>query len=77
MGSLLALGIINSVLFFFMYQWSLKHVSAFIVASTTYLSPLSAALFAIPFFGEKLSVTLVLSAASIFLGSYFILTEKK
>lgn len=77
MGSLLALGIVNSVVFFFMYQWSLKHVSAFIVASTTYLSPLSAALFAIPFFGEKLSVTLVLSAASIFLGSYFILTEKK
>lgn len=77
MGSLLALGVINSVLFFFMYQWSLKHVSAFIVASTTYLSPLSAALFAIPFFGEKLSMTLLFSALSIFLGSYLILTEKK
>lgn len=77
MASLVALAVINSVLFFFMYQWSLKHVSAFIVASTTYLSPLSAALFAIPFFGERLSMTLVLSAASIFLGSYFILTEKK
>lgn len=77
MSSLVALAVINSVLFFFMYQWSLKHVSAFIVASTTYLSPLSAALFAIPFFGEKLSVTLILSAFSIFLGSYLILTEKK
>ncbi|MFZ2025967.1 MAG: DMT family transporter [Microgenomates group bacterium] len=77
MSSLVALAVINSVLFFFMYQWSLKHVSAFIVASTTYLSPLSAALFAIPFFGEKLSVTLVLSAFSIFLGSYLILTEKR
>lgn len=77
MASLVALAVINSVLFFFMYQWSLKHVSAFIVASTTYLSPLSAALFAIPFFGERLSMTLGLSALSIFLGSYFILTEKK
>jgi len=75
--SLIALGAANSVLFFFLYQWSLKRVSAFIVASTTYLSPLSAALFAIPFFGEQLSTVLIMSAASIFLGSYLILTEKK
>jgi drug/metabolite transporter (DMT)-like permease len=77
MASLITLGVINSVLFFFLYQWSLKYVSAFIVASTTYLSPLSAAVFAIPFFGEKLSITLIISAASIFLGSYLILSEKK
>lgn len=75
--SLIALGAVNSVLFFFLYQWSLKRVSAFIVASTTYLSPLSAALFAIPFFGEQLSSVLLISAGSIFLGSYLILTEKK
>jgi len=75
--SLFALGSINSVLFFFLYQWGMKHVSAFAVASTTYLSPLSAALFAIPFFGEQLSSTLIISAASIFLGSYLILSEKK
>ncbi len=75
--SLLALATINSILFFFLYQWSLKHVSAFIVSSSTYLSPLSAALFAIPFFGEQLSMTLLLSATGIFLGSYFILTEKR
>ncbi|MFZ2206838.1 MAG: DMT family transporter [Microgenomates group bacterium] len=77
MLSLLALAVINSVLFFFLYQWSLKYVSAFIVASTTYISPLSAALFAIPFFGEQLSTTLLLSAVSIFIGSYLILSEKK
>lgn len=75
--SLCALGVINSVVFFFLYQWSLKHVSAFVVASTTYLSPLSAAVFAIPFFGEQLSSVLLISAASIFIGSYLILTEKK
>lgn len=77
MASLIALGSINSVLFFFLYQWGIKHVSAFIAASVTYISPLSAALFAIPFFGEQLSVTLLISAASIFVGSYFILSEKK
>jgi len=76
-ASLLALATINSVLFFFLYQWSLKQVSAFIVASTTYLSPLSAALFAIPFFGEQLSTTLLISAMTIFIGSYLILSEKK
>jgi len=76
-SSLLALATVNSVLFFFLYQWSLKHVSAFIVASTTYLSPLSAALFAIPFLGEQLSTTLLVSAMTIFIGSYFILSEKK
>lgn len=77
MLSLIALGSINSVLFFFLYQWGIKHVSAFIAASVTYISPLSAALFAIPFFGEQLSMVLVLSAFSIFIGSYFILSEKK
>jgi drug/metabolite transporter (DMT)-like permease len=75
--SLLALATIKSVLFFFLYQWSLKQVSAFIVASTTYLSPLSAALFAIPFFGEQLNTTLLISAMTIFIGSYLILSEKK
>lgn len=75
--SLIVLGVVNSVIFTFLSQWSLKRVSAFIVASSTYLSPLSAALFAIPFFGEQLSSVLIISAVSIFFGSYLILTEKK
>jgi len=76
-GSILSLAILNSVLYFFLYQWSLKRLSAVIVASSSYLGPLSAAFFAIPFFGEKLSATLLLSATSIVIGSYLILTEKK
>jgi len=75
--SLLALAVVNSVLFFFLYQWSIKKVSTFIVSSTTYISPLATALFAIPLFGERLSVTLALSAMSIFVGSYFILSENQ
>lgn len=77
MGSLLALASINSILFFFLYQWSIKHVSAFLAASTAYLSPLSTALLAIPFLGEQLSMTFLISATSIFIGSYLILSEKK
>lgn len=76
-ASLVALSILNSVIFFFLYQWSLKHVSAFIVSSSAYLSPLATAVFAIPFFGEQLSGVLLISAASIFIGSYLILTEKR
>ncbi len=77
MGSLVTLATINSILFFFLYQWSIKHVSAFLAASTAYLSPLSTALLAIPFLGEQLSTTFLISAASIFIGSYLILSEKK
>lgn len=76
-ASLVALSILNSVIFFFLYQWSLKRVSAFIVSSSAYLSPLSTAIFAIPFFGEQLSGVLLISAASIFIGSYLIITERK
>jgi len=75
--SLLILGTANTILFFFLYQWCLKHISAFIVSSSSYLSPLATALIAIPFFGEQLSTTLLISAVSIFIGSYLILSEKK
>ncbi|MFH0772965.1 MAG: DMT family transporter [bacterium] len=77
MFSLLVLATINSVVFFFLNQWSIKHVSAFVVSSVAYISPLSAALFAIPFFGEQLSMTLLVSALCIGIGSYLILSEKK
>lgn len=75
--SIVALGSINSVFFFFLYQWSIKKVSAFMVSAAAYLSPLSAATFGIPFFGERLSITLIMSAVGIFIGSYLIVTEKR
>jgi len=75
--SIVALGSINSVFFFFLYQWSIKKVSAFMVSAAAYLSPLSAAAFGIPFFGERLSITLIMSAVGIFIGSYLIVTEKR
>lgn len=75
--SIVFLGSINSVFFFFLYQWSIKKVSAFMVSAAAYLSPLSAAALGIPFFGERLSVTLIFSAVGIFIGSYLIVTEKR
>jgi len=75
--SLCALGLVNSIVFFFLMQWCLRQVSAFTVAATAYLSPLSAAVFAIPFFGERLSTPLLVGAACIGIGSYLILSEQK
>jgi len=73
--SLLFLVIFNSVLFFFLYQWSIKLASPFAVSLSTYLSPLAAALLAIPLFGEKITIQLMISALLIGISSY--LTFKK
>jgi len=75
--SVIALGVLNSGIMVFLYQWAIKNTSSFAVSSATYLSPLSAGIFAIPFMGEKLSVTLLISAFCISIASYLIITEKK
>jgi len=75
-ASILALALLNTIILIILYQWVIKRASAFAVASATYLSPLSAALFAIPFLGETLSVPLLLGAVCISIGSFILLTEK-
>lgn len=62
--------IVNSVLMHFFYQWGTKHSTPFTAASVVYLGPLTAALVAIPLFGEKITLTLLISTAFIFLGFY-------
>lgn len=68
--SLLALVILNSLIMFFLLQWSIHHSSPFMVACSSYLGPLVAALLAIPLFGEKLSPALLISTGLIFFGFY-------
>ena len=75
--SIITLGVLNSGAMVFLYQWAIKNTSSFAVSSATYLSPLSAAFFAIPFMGEKLSVTLGVSAFAIGVASYLIITDRK
>ncbi|MFA5136615.1 MAG: DMT family transporter [Patescibacteria group bacterium] len=74
--SLLYLVFFNSILFFFMYQWAIKLVKPFSVSMSAYLSPLSAALLAIPFLGEKISLQLILSGALIAVSSYMAFRKK-
>lgn len=59
-----------SVAMLFLYQWGIKHSTAFTAASVGYLSPLTATLVAIPLFGERLTLSLLLSAGLIFVGVY-------
>ncbi|MBI4157745.1 EamA family transporter [Candidatus Woesebacteria bacterium] len=67
---ILGLAFINSVGMLFLYQWGIKNSSAFAAASVGPLSPLVAALIAIPLFGEQLTPLLILSGATIFTGVY-------
>ncbi len=68
--SLIYLICMNSILFFFLYQWAIKHVKPYSVSMSAYLSPLAAASIAIPFFGEQVSVQLIISALCIGASAY-------
>jgi len=70
-GSIMALGFLNSTLCFLFYQWGLKYVSAFVTSTAAYISPFAAASLAIPLFGEKITWQLILSALLIFGSSFF------
>lgn len=72
--SLLALALISSVLVFFLYQWLIKHTSAFIPSLLSYPVALVAGIIGIIFFGEKLTVTLILGGALIMLGVFLATT---
>jgi len=74
-ASLILLITLNSIVFFFLYQWAIKLVKPFSVSLSSYLSLLATAVIAIPLFGEKITVQLVISGLLIGVSSY--LTFKK
>lgn len=74
--SLLLLVLLNSILFFFLYQWGIKLASPFMVSVSAYLSPLAAASLAVPLFGEQITIQLVLSALLIGVSSYLTFRKK-
>lgn len=73
--NLFLLTVLNSILFFFLYQWAIKLVKPFSVSLSSYIGVLATALLAIPLFGEKITPQLVASGLLIGLSSY--LTFKK
>lgn len=71
--SLFAVGI-ASVVFIFLLQAGIKRTSAFIASLFTYVGPLSAAVTAVPFLGEKITINLVLGGLLILLGVFLATT---
>jgi len=69
--SLLSIAFFNSVLFFGLYQWVIKHTSAFISSLILYTTPIIAAFTGIIFFNERLTFNLVAASILIFLGVFF------
>jgi drug/metabolite transporter (DMT)-like permease len=73
--NLICLVVLNSILFFFLYQWAIKLVKPFSVSLSSYLGVLASALLAVPLFGEKITLQLAVSGLLIGISSY--LTFKK
>lgn len=73
--SLFLLVVLNSISYFFLFQWALKMASPYTVSLASYIGPLAAAALAIPFFGERITLQLVISAVLIGISSF--LTLKK
>ncbi len=74
--SLMFLLLFNSFIFFFLYQWCIKHVSPFMVSLSSYLSPLAAGFVAIPLFGETITLQLLMSAVLIGISAYITFRNK-
>lgn len=69
-GSLLAVGVISSALMFFLIQFTILKTSPFVASFFQYLGPLSSAITAIPFLGEKPTKSLVISGILIIIGVF-------
>lgn len=68
---ILTLALISSVIFWFLYQWVIKHTSAFVTSLTIYLSTAVGATIGILFFGEKLAPTLLAGGLLIVIGVFY------
>lgn len=68
--SIICLILLNSVAMMFFFQWGNKYTSPFVVAITTYLSPIITVLAAIPLLGERITGVLIISFTLICLGLY-------
>jgi len=74
--SLIALITLNSIAFFFLFQWAIKRVSPFMASTTTYFGPLSAAFFGVLLLGEKITIPLITSAFFICISAFFTFVNK-
>ncbi|MEK7581073.1 MAG: DMT family transporter [Patescibacteria group bacterium] len=68
--SIIAAAVISSVGFFILSQWLIKNTSAFISSTFIYPTTLSALVYGIIFFGERLSLVIILASILILVGVF-------
>lgn len=68
--SLLALAVFSSIIFFYLYQWLIKHTTAFISSLVLYPTTVVASIGGVVFYGEKLTFSLVLGGLLVILGVF-------
>lgn len=67
---LISVVLFNSVIFFYLYQWLVKHTSAFISSLSLYLVTVFASAAGIIFFNEKLTTSLIIGVVLVVFGVF-------
>ena len=68
--AILAIAFLSSIVFFFLNQWLVKHSSAFISSMLLYPTTLSAIIYGIVFFKEKLEISIVIGGLVMLIGVF-------
>lgn len=68
--AILAMVFVSSIGFFFLNQWVVKHSSAFVSSMLLYPTTLSAVIYGVIFFKEKLEISLIIGGAVMISGVY-------
>lgn len=65
---------VAAVIFYFLYQWFVKHISAFVASLVIYAALIFTSLSGILFFGEEITLKFVFGSAFILLGVFYATT---
>ena len=68
--AILAIACLSSIGFFFLNQWVVKHTSAFISSMLLYPATLSAIIYGVIFFSERLETSLIIGGAVMIIGVF-------
>ncbi len=75
--AILYLGIANTVIYYVIQQYAIKHGSPLAASTISYLQPISTVIWAGIFLGEKLTIGIALGSIIAFLGTYFIIQSSR
>lgn len=76
-AELLYLGIMSTITVYFLYLFAIKKTSALVASLSMYLAPFTGAIPAILFFGEKITLNLLIGGAFVLLGVFVATTYQQ